>query len=170
VGGVTRPLQSYRLCIFDADDTLRRTTVSGQPCPRRPGEWELLPGVRESLAAIPWHRPGGPKLGLASNQDQVGAGLLSGQVARDLLRNLALAATGVAPPDPALQFCPHPLGVACRCRKPGPAMLERIMAHYGIGPHETVFVGNGEPDRGAASAAGVGFLEAADLFQCPQSA
>ena len=32
-----------RLVVFDADGTLRRTTVPGQPCPRASDQWELLP-------------------------------------------------------------------------------------------------------------------------------
>ncbi|HEX6617876.1 MAG TPA: HAD-IIIA family hydrolase [Gemmatimonadales bacterium] len=158
------PLAPFKLWIFDADDTLRRTTVPGQPCPRAPGEWELLPGVRDRLAALPWQRDGGPYFGLASNQDQVGAGLFTRRMARDLLRDLARAAIGQAPPDPALQLCPHPLGVACDCRKPGPRMLVRVMAFYGVGPRDTIFVGDSESDRRAAAAAGVRFLDARELF------
>jgi D-glycero-D-manno-heptose 1,7-bisphosphate phosphatase len=164
------PLARFRLWIFDADDTLRRTTVPGQPCPRAPGEWELLPGVRDRLLSLPWQRDGGPYFGLASNQDQVGAGLFTRRMARDLLRDLARAAIGQAPPDPALQFCPHPLGVACDCRKPQPGMLVRIMGFYGIRPRDTVFVGDSDADRGAAAAAGVRFLEARELFDWGQQA
>ena len=164
------PLAGYRLWIFDADGTLRRTTVPGQPCPRGPGEWELLPGVRGRLAALPWQRAGGPYFGLASNQDQIGAGLFSCRMARDLLRDLASAAIGQAPPDPALQLCPHALGIACDCRKPGPGMLERIMAFYGVRRRETVFVGDSETDRLAAVAAGVDFLAARELFGPAQPA
>jgi D-glycero-D-manno-heptose 1,7-bisphosphate phosphatase len=163
-------LARYRLCIFDADDTLRRTTVPGQPCPRKANEWELLPGVREALAGLPWGRPEGPRFGLASNQDQVGAGLFTAEEARGLLRDLARAATGTAPPDDALQLCPHALGVACDCRKPAPRMLRRIMELYDIGSRDTVFVGNSDADRGAALAAGVDFLPASELFGWTQSA
>jgi D-glycero-D-manno-heptose 1,7-bisphosphate phosphatase len=170
VADLRRELARYRLCIFDADDTLRRTSVPGQPCPRRAGEWELLPGVRDLLHGIAWQRPGGPKLGLASNQDQVGAGLFSEATARELLRELARAAAGVVPPDEAIQLCPHALGIACDCRKPQPGMLRRIMEFYGVDRGATVFVGNSEVDRDAAAAAGVDFLDAEALFGWTQSA
>jgi len=162
-------LAGYALCIFDADDTLRRTTVAGQPCPRGSGEWELLPGVQDTLRSVSWNQPGWPKLGVASNQDQVGAGLLTAATARRLLRDMTRAAAGFIPPDAAIQFCPHPLGVKCECRKPRPAMLRRIMAFYRTGPKGTVFVGNSEADRGAAVAAGVQFLHAARAFGWSQS-
>jgi len=160
----------YRLWMFDADGTLRRTTVPGRPCPRGDGEWEALPGVRNVLTAVPWNRAGAPHLGLASNQDQVGAGLIPFAVARGLLRALAFEVAGVHLPDAALRICPHALGVACECRKPRPGMLRDLMAHYGVPADEAVFVGDSAADRGAAEAAGVAFIEAAELFGWTQSA
>src|SRR3954469_23477687 len=82
----------YKLFIFDADDTLRRTTAPGKPCPHRPGEWVLMPGVRDRLSQVQWGSAGGPLFGIASNQDQVGYGHLTLTMARNLLRDLAHAA------------------------------------------------------------------------------
>jgi D-glycero-D-manno-heptose 1,7-bisphosphate phosphatase len=158
------PLSRYRLCIFDADDTLRRSTVADQPCPRTDAEWELIPGVARTLRRIPWNQDEGPFLGLASNQDQVGYGHLSEQTARALLRDLARAAAGIAPADEALQLCPHRLEIDCECRKPRPGMLLRIMDFYGVSPEETLFVGNTEADRKAAEAAGTSYADAAEVF------
>ncbi|HUR95350.1 MAG TPA: HAD-IIIA family hydrolase [Gemmatimonadales bacterium] len=163
-------LARRELWIFDADDTLRRTTVPGQPCPRGAGEWTLLPGVRETLHAVRWNAPGWPKLGLASNQDQIGAGLLTRTTARGLLRALAHMAAGVIPPEPAIQLCPHALGIACECRKPRPGMLDRIMVFYGVAADATAMVGDSEADQGAAAAAGVAFIHASDLFGWRQTA
>lgn len=170
MGAVSTRITGYGLWMFDADDTLRRTTVPGRPCPRRENEWEPLPGVRETLAAVPWNRSDGPRLGIASNQDQVGAGLIPFEVARGLLRALVLDVAGVLLPDAALQICPHALGVACECRKPRPGMLWRIMTHYGARADDAVFVGDSAADRGAAEAAGVAFIEAGALFGWAQSA
>jgi D-glycero-D-manno-heptose 1,7-bisphosphate phosphatase len=164
-------LERYQLFIFDADDTLRRTTVPGKPCPHHPDEWELMPGVRETLSRIPWGHACSPHLGLASNQDQIAYGNLTIEMARRLLRDLAIAATGASPPEAALQLCPHALDVPCDCRKPAPAMLLRIMEHYGLPPDATVFVGNHEVDRLAAERAGVAFVWGEILFgepdRCP---
>ncbi|HJR16865.1 MAG TPA: HAD-IIIA family hydrolase [Gemmatimonadales bacterium] len=157
-------LQGYRLVVFDADDTLRQTTVPGKPCPHRPDEWVLRPGVREALHNVPWGGAGGPRLGMASNQDQVAYGFLSLEMAHRLLRDLAVAATGSAPSDEALQLCPHPMDARCECRKPQPRMLQNIMEYYGVSPADTLFVGNDEVDREAAARAGVKFVWAADLF------
>jgi len=49
-------------------------------------------------------------------------------------------------------------------------MLVRIMAFYGVGRRETLFVGDSDLDRGAAAAAGVDFLPAGALFGWTQQA
>jgi histidinol-phosphate phosphatase family protein len=157
-------LTSYRLVVFDADDTLRETVVPGRPCPHGPGEWVLRPGVREVLQAVSWGERMAPQLGLASNQDHVAYGFLSLETARSLLKDLAIAATGSAPADAALQLCPHPLDGDCECRKPEPGMLLSIMKYYGVAPRDTLFVGDAEVDREAATRAGTSFMWAADLF------
>jgi D-glycero-D-manno-heptose 1,7-bisphosphate phosphatase len=154
----------YQLFIFDADDTLRSTIVPGQPCPRARDEWVLLPGVRKKLSPVRWNREGGPMLGIASNQDQVGYGHLSLDTARELLRDLARGSAGVDLPDPALQLCPHRLEVNCRCRKPSAGMLNAIMEYYRVGPNDTLFVGNHEADRQAAAEAGTAFVWAEAFF------
>jgi D-glycero-D-manno-heptose 1,7-bisphosphate phosphatase len=156
--------QRYRLFIFDADDTLRRTIAPGQPCPHRSDEWVLMPGITEVLRQVRWNDTGSPRLGIASNQDQVAYGHLSLTTARDLLRDLAHSATGSVPDDEALQLCPHPLEQACACRKPNPGMLLAIMHHYEIGPADTMFVGNHEVDREAAARAGTAFAWSQDFF------
>jgi D-glycero-D-manno-heptose 1,7-bisphosphate phosphatase len=157
-------LHHYRLVIFDADNTLRRTTTPGKPCPHTSDEWELMPGVRDVLHPQAWNQAGGPFLGIASNQDQVAYGHLSFATARELLRDLARTAAGCVPGDPALQLCPHALEVACTCRKPEPGMLLAIMNHYGVGPGDTLYVGNHEVDREAAARAGTAFYWSHDLF------
>lgn len=156
------PEPELRLVIFDADDTLRRTLVPGQPCPRAPGEWELMPGVRERLRGIAWGRE--LLLGIASNQDQVAYGHLSEAMARRLLVDAARCATGHEPPAGAVQLCPHALEVPCDCRKPAPGMLRRIMDHYQVAPAATLFVGNASGDEEAARRAGVRFAWAHHFF------
>lgn len=152
-----------RLYIFDADNTLRRTLVAGQPCPRAAHEWALLPNVRRLLGAIPWGSAG-PFLGVASNQDQVGYGHLSATTAAALLRDMIESAAGVLLPAPCIRFCPHRIEEPCDCRKPAPGMLLAIMDHFGVPPRETLFVGDAECDREAARRAGVTFSDAECFF------
>jgi HAD superfamily hydrolase (TIGR01662 family) len=152
----------FRLWIFDADGTLRRTLVPGQPCPHAPDEWALIPGVAEHLYGVPWGDD--VRLGIASNQDHVAYGHLSETMARALLADMAYAATGHTPPKDAVQLCPHALDVPCDCRKPAPGMLRRIMDYYDVTPDETLFVGDAEVDAAAARNAGVTFAWADDFF------
>jgi D-glycero-D-manno-heptose 1,7-bisphosphate phosphatase len=153
-----------RLYIFDADGTLRTTTVPGQPCPRAGGEWRLLADVRDRIAAL----PADALFGAASNQDQVGYGHLDERTARALLRDLMREATGRVLGDAALQLCPHVLEVRCACRKPGIAMLERLLAFYRVAPEAALFVGDAECDRQAAARAGVPFQWAHVFFRRDQ--
>lgn len=153
----------YDLVIFDADDTLRRTVVAGRPCPYGSDEWELLPGVEELLRAL-CAGPSPVRLGIATNQDHVGYGLLDERVARRLLDELVERATGRRVDPEALQLCPHTPEDRCACRKPEPGMLRRIMTHYGVRPARTLFVGNTQDDREAAARAGVAFAWAWDVF------
>jgi D-glycero-D-manno-heptose 1,7-bisphosphate phosphatase len=155
--------RNARLYIFDADGTLRRTRIPGQPCPRAPDEWELLPGVADAMHRLVGEHPD-ILLGVASNQDQVGYGLISYEMAHRLLTEMIVAASGLTPPREVIVLCPHPVEAACRCRKPQPAMLVRIMRYYGVRPPETVFVGDSPVDREAARRAGVAFQWAHVLF------
>jgi D-glycero-D-manno-heptose 1,7-bisphosphate phosphatase len=152
-----------QLVIFDADNTLRRVTVPGRVCPWGPDEWEPLPGIREALTGTAWGE-GGLRLGLASNQDQVFYGHLSAEMAQRLLMDAAEAATGHRPEEGAARFCPHAMDAGCACRKPAPGLLLEVMAHFRIGPGQTLFVGDAEIDREAAARAGVAFLHVADLL------
>ncbi|HEY7954582.1 MAG TPA: HAD-IIIA family hydrolase [Polyangia bacterium] len=149
-----------RLYIFDADGTLRRTRIAGQPCPHAPDEWELLPGVRPRLAALPIE----VGFGIASNQDHVGYGLLSYQLAHGLLCDLLLAATGRPPLEGAVQLCPHRLELACACRKPAPELLLRILAAHHLPPEAALYVGDADCDAEAARRARIPFRWAEQFF------
>lgn len=154
-----------RLYIFDADDTLRRTLVPGQPCPHGPWEWELLPGVHRRLTRIPFG-PQGPFLAITSNQDHVGYGLISAALARRLLRDLAVAAAGPVQPAPYIAFCPRRLEEACLCRKPAPGLLLEALARFGVMRGDTLFVGNAPWDAEAAARARISFVYAQEFFCC----
>jgi histidinol-phosphate phosphatase family protein len=150
-----------RLLIFDADGTLRRTTVAGQPCPHAPGEWELLPQVAETLARLPW-QTGKLRLGIASNQDHVAYGWLSERTAyqllEDLLREAGVDAAAV------VRICPHAIEANCACRKPAPGLLLSLMKECAVTAAETLFVGDASTDREAARRAGVAFRWAWEFF------
>lgn len=152
---IQHPLNQYRLLIFDADGTLRRCTVPGQPCPNRPGEWELLPNVRETLRLYDWTQTA---WGIVSNQGGVALGYLSEPQAYRLLYDLSRACdlpeidrerhqpslderrifweaagigiTGVERHQPSrneCRLCPHAPQDDCPCRKPSPLLVLELV-------------------------------------------
>lgn len=165
---IAREGQPIKLYVFDADGTLRRSTVPGKPCPNRRGEWDLIPGVRERLAAIEWGpTPTGARFGVATNQGGVGLGYLTFETARGMLEEMVSEAFGVAPPHGSIEICPHAPHLKCPCRKPRPEMLLRLMRRFRAAPSETLFVGDMESDEETAHNAGTRFAWAHDFFGWP---
>ena len=161
--------KQFKLIIFDADDTLRRTTVTGQPAPNAPDQWQLLPNVRETLSRFDW-RNGALKLGIASNQVGVALGFLTREMALRLIRDMIQEALGYLPSHLEIEICPCPPNSGCECRKPQPGMLLRIMSRFGVDRDETLFVGDLPTDREAAGRAGVHFMWAHQFFHDYESA
>ena len=157
----------YRLIIFDADGTLRYCTVEGQPCPNRAGEWKLYPDVIDKLAPFDWVHPGeefGVGYGIASNQGGVGVGYFPESTAMKLLEDTFREAFGFNPAEGTIEMCPHVPHSGCGCRKPDPALLNRLMELYGVSPENVLFVGDRDADRNAALNAGCDFQWASEFF------
>jgi len=155
-------LENIKLFIFDADGTLRRTTVSGQPTPHQDGQWELLPNVREKLHEIRSRRED-IVLAIASNQGGIELGYLSRKQARKLLEDLYKKLTGKRAAKGMIQLCSD-FKSPSDCRKPKPGMLQKIMEQAGVSCKETLFVGDSEDDRDTAENAGVRFMWAKNFF------
>jgi len=155
------PREDYKLILFDADGTLRRTTVEGQPCPNKPGEWELMPNVKEKLAEFDWRVMAS---GIVSNQAGIAYGYLTGHMAYQLLKDMVVEATGHFPSTGSIRICPHAVEDGCECRKPKPLLLEQVMTRWGVGCGETLYVGDMESDKEAAQNAGCDFMWAKDFF------
>jgi len=167
----TKGQEMHKLIIFDADGTLRRCTIPGQPCPNNYGQSEIIPGVTERLRELA-HADNPPACFIASNQGGVAFGYLSASMALQMLRHMGHALrlnTGLRPwgvhvcfhhPDGTLE----PYAIDCACRKPRPGLLYEIMVGVEIGPNDTLYVGDMESDKLAAEAAGVDFEFAKDFF------
>ena len=156
----------YKLIIFDADDTLRYCTVAGQPCPNKPGEWELLTNVKAKLSEFEWGSPQEDKIGygIASNQGGVGVGYFSAEMAFSLLKDTFVAAFGFYPPEEVIQLCTPRPEEAPECRKPKPGMLRKIMSYWQVQPQDTLFVGDLNSDKQTAENAGCDFIWAKEFF------
>jgi D-glycero-D-manno-heptose 1,7-bisphosphate phosphatase len=152
-----------RLLIFDADGTLRRTTVPGKPCPDGPDEWQLLPRVRDTLSAICWDR-NGYSIGIASNQGGVALGYLTRETARRLLVDMVVGAIGYLPLRSYVELCTCAPTANCDCRKPAPGMLLRILEQSNVSADRAIFVGDAEEDWEAAKRASMNFCWAWEFF------
>lgn len=151
------------LIIFDKDNTLI-ASYDGRPA-NTVAEQRLLPGVEKKCAEL---RKQGHTLAIASNQGGVAFGYMTQLQAQVLVRHAARL-IGAA----NWELCPHhpqgtitPYNVACRCRKPAPGMIHKLMRRCRYyNPSAVLFVGDQETDRQAAEAAGVRFEWAHKFFR-----
>ncbi len=163
---MTGDLARVKLYIFDADGTLRWSTLPGRKYPLNSGEWRLMPGVAARLRAIPWSSRG-PWLAIASNQNGVAAGELTDAMARKLIEEMLMAALGRIPEETRIEFCIFDERISCDCRKPAPGLILRLLDHFGVVPEEALFVGDLDSDAEAARRAGVAFIRAEMFFAAP---
>lgn len=165
----------YQFAIFDIDGTLTRITdeaLANNPrlvTPNSLGEQEAIPGVTEKLATL---KQAGVKIALATNRGGVAWGFVSLEMTEKIVREAA-ELCGI--PDAPTYFCPYhskargpraipELAIAHECRKPMPGMLIQAMKESGFRPKDTVYVGDGGADFGAAQAANVQFYWANEYF------
>lgn len=139
---------------LDRDGTL----VEEVPYLHDPGRVVLLGGVTAlgRLAAA------GYALVVVTNQAGVARGLYDEAAVEAVHRRLAELLAGAGVRLDAVLHCPHhPEGTvprftrACRCRKPGPGMLEAAAERLGLDLAASWLIGNHPADVGAAVAAGV---------------
>ncbi|HEV3014006.1 MAG TPA: HAD family hydrolase [Actinomycetota bacterium] len=139
---------------LDRDGTL----VEEVPYLHDPGRVLLLPGV----AVLGGLAAAGYALVVVTNQAGVARGLYDEAAVKAVHRRLAELLAGVGVRLDAVLHCPHhPEGTvagyarACRCRKPGPGMLEAAAGRLGLDLPASWRIGNHPSDVGAAQAAGV---------------
>lgn len=170
-----RHIRRKRLIIFDADGTLRRCTVEGQPCPNKENQSELLPGVKDFFRHLSdWNRSAGSidfekkiHVGVASNQGGVQFGYLSEATARGLIYRDLKEAMGnnMHNTDICIEVCPSNED-SDPMRKPNPGMLIKLMKHFRVKREEVLFVGDRQVDEEAAQNASVDFMYANTFFPC----
>lgn len=142
-GGLAPWPPPVRAVLFDRDGTL----VHDAPYNGDPGKVAPVEGAREVVAAL---RSAGVPVGVVSNQSGVARGLLT-QAQVDAVNAAVDAAVG---PFGTWQVCPHGPEDGCRCRKPGPLMVQRAAAALGVPVEACAVVGDIGADVEAARAAG----------------
>jgi D-glycero-D-manno-heptose 1,7-bisphosphate phosphatase len=139
---------------LDRDGTL----VEEVPYLHDPARVVLVGGVG-ALAAV---AAAGYALVVVTNQAGVARGLYDEAAVDAVHRRLAELLAGAGVWLDAVLHCPHhPQGTVpgyarrCRCRKPGPGMLEAAAERLGLDLAASFMIGNHPTDAGAAVAAGV---------------
>ncbi len=159
----THPLP-IGLLILDLDGTVRRCIGEGQPCPNRPGQQELIPGMAERIRS---YLDAGVPVSFASNQGGVAYGYLDKYdltLIESELRLLLWDAAGIRLPSRCFRY-------ACEIdefyRKPGPGMLLDLAVTFHVELERCLMVGNQQSDSEAACAAGMTFMHVDTFLETP---
>jgi D-glycero-D-manno-heptose 1,7-bisphosphate phosphatase len=144
-----------RAAVFlDRDGTL----VEEVPYLHDPELVALLPGVAGALARL---AAAGYALVLVTNQAGVARGFYDEAAVDRVHQRLGELLAGAGVKLDGIHYCPHhPEGTVaayarpCRCRKPGPGMLERAAERLNLDLAASYLIGNHPTDLGAAIAAG----------------
>ena len=129
--------------LFDRDGTL----VADVPYNGDPGRVVVMPGAREAVERL---RAAGVATAVVSNQSGVGRGLLRVEQVAAVNRRVEEL---LGPLGPGVVCLLGP-GDGCRCRKPGPGLIEAAAGALGVEPGECVVIGDIGADVEAARAAG----------------
>jgi histidinol-phosphate phosphatase family protein len=129
--------------LFDRDGTL----VADVPYNGDPGRVVVMPGAREAVERV---RAAGVATAVVSNQSGVGRGLLRVEQVEAVNRRVEELLGPLGP----WMVCLHGPGDGCRCRKPGPGLIEAAAGALGVEPGECVVIGDIGADVEAARAAG----------------
>jgi histidinol-phosphate phosphatase family protein len=132
-----------RAVLFDRDGTL----VVDVPYNGDPARVEPAAGAARALRRL---RAAGVPMAVVSNQSGVARGLVTPAEVEAVNRRIEEL---LGPIGPWLS-CPHGPEDGCRCRKPGPGLIERAAAALGVRPEECAVIGDTGADVAAARAVG----------------
>ncbi|MBY0465166.1 MAG: D-glycero-beta-D-manno-heptose 1,7-bisphosphate 7-phosphatase [Burkholderiales bacterium] len=138
-----------KLLILDRDGTLN---MPRDDFITTPDEWVPLPGALEAVARL---NQAGWKVVLATNQPGIGRGLMDVSVLNAIHQKMNRALAAVGGRVEAVFFCPHVPDDRCRCRKPGPGLLEQIGERFATPVKDVHMAGDSIWDVQAACAAGM---------------
>jgi len=107
----------------------------------------VMPGAREAVARL---RGAGVAMAVVSNQSGVGRGVLRVEQVEAVNRRVEELLGPMGP----WMVCLHGPGDGCRCRKPGPGLIEAAAGELGVDARDCVVIGDIGADVEAARAAG----------------
>jgi D-glycero-D-manno-heptose 1,7-bisphosphate phosphatase len=158
-------LDGIDLILFDVDGTCV-TTKSGETFRKTADDWQWLPGRKEALQLLIAQ---GKQVTLITNQGGVGFGYFT---AAQIGSEISQLIDDLQTQRGLYYICfSHPKATSAAYRvendfqrKPNPGMLLQAMLDYGIGPRQTLMVGDRPEDHDAAHNAGCQFKWENDFF------
>ena len=134
---------SPKAVLFDRDGTL----VADVPYNGDPERVVVMPRAWEAVERL---RAAGVATAVVSNQSGVARGLIRVEQVEAVNRRVEELLGPLGP----WMVCLHGPGDGCRCRKPGPGLIEAAAGALGVEPGECVVIGDIGADVEAARAAG----------------
>lgn len=137
-----------KLVILDRDGTINQ---EGAESVETPEDWQPLPGALEAIAKLNhagWH------VVVASNQANLGRGLIEVATLNAIQAKMHKMLAAVGGRVDAVFYCPHAPDEGCHCRKPAPGLFEQIGERYGFELKGMPTVGDSVEDLVAGAAAG----------------
>lgn len=115
-------------------------------------EFHYIPGSLEAICLL---NKSGYQVGIATNQSGISRGLYTIDTLNFIHQKLCDDLEKMGGKIHAIEFCPHLPEVQCKCRKPQPEMLIKLMNFFEVSAQDTYFVGDRLTDVEAAIFAGV---------------
>lgn len=137
-----------RLVILDRDGVINRDSTAFV---KSAAEWQPLPGSLEAIGILT--RANIP-VAIASNQSGIGRGLFTRRALYAMHRKMRRLAREQGGEIDRILYCPHRPDEGCSCRKPAPAMINKLLALYGLAGQDVLVVGDSVRDLDAAVSAG----------------
>jgi D-glycero-D-manno-heptose 1,7-bisphosphate phosphatase len=129
--------------LFDRDGTL----IDNVPYNSDPSTVRLRAGALEALQLL---RSAGIPTAVVTNQSGVGRGIVTEAQVHAVNSRVEQLVGSLGP----WLVCPHHPAAGCRCRKPGPGLIEQAAVALGVAAARCTVIGDMPTDVAAARAAG----------------
>lgn len=140
-----------KLAIFDRDGTVN-ALADAEDFITSPEQWVPLPGALQAIARL---NHAGWRVVLATYQPGLGRGLFDVTTLNAIHACLHKQLAALGGRIDAIFYCPHTVGDACNCRKPGPGLLEQICERYRLDPHSVPMISSCAAQLQAGAAIGM---------------
>lgn len=144
--------------LLDRDGVLNRRAPKAEYV-SEPADFRWLDGALEALHLFTRK---GYRILVVTNQAGLARGMMTPEQLNAVHRKMIGEAADAGARIERVYHCPHGWDDGCACRKPAPGMLFQAQRDYDLDLSRTVFVGDDDRDRLAATAAGCDYRHVHD--------